>query len=106
MEKIIKQLEAKRNKVNEEAERFVLLQIEKLCRENKWEFKSVWGMSITNSKGEELYDTEIDKLVSWFEDNFCLLGSYVNKNGRWITGQTPLIRFASPRARGGVLEKC
>src|SRR3990167_9792445 len=77
--KIQLSFEKKRELINDEAEQYVLREIEKVCKENKWSFKSLCGVTVKDvsdekikdaNNGQELSDTVLHKLVYWYEDYF------------------------------------
>jgi hypothetical protein len=95
-DKIKDKWEKKKEALNDEAIIFIYKEIEKLCAKNKWTFKTVYGCTILDEEENEIYDTELHKLVFWYEDYFCGFPFIVNINGEWIEGQTPLIQFSKP----------
>lgn len=89
------------NELCERAEIWALKEIQKICKRNKWSFKTVYGCTVMRGgiNGEEIYDTKIHELVFWYEESFGNFGIYVNDKGEWIEGQTPLVRFSKPNLK-------
>lgn len=99
MKKYKELAEKRMNNLCDEVELHVCAEIARIAKRNNWSFKTVYGCQVRKgdmNTGEELYETELHKLVYWFEDNFRGFGLYVFTNGEWIEGQTPLIQFSKP----------
>jgi hypothetical protein len=93
-------LECMHNKICDEAEIYVLKQIEKTCRRFGWSFKTTYGISLYRdgiNGDDEIFESRLHQLVYWFEEEFRSFGFYVCDKGEWIEGQTQLIQFEKPK---------
>jgi hypothetical protein len=96
MNKKFTDLETANQKLQAKAEQLVIKAIEKILLKKHWNFSSVGFDIETTCDGETVYDPKIEELLNWYQDNFGRFGFYYFENGKWIEGQTPLIKFSKP----------
>jgi hypothetical protein len=94
-------IEKEFKKLNDKAFLFFIDEIEKILIKEKLNFSSVgFNIEITDYNGEEIEDTKLlmkfNELIEWYNDLFGNIGYFVFKDGKWISGETRLIKFFKP----------
>lgn len=105
MKKLVKQpakeiqLENKFISLADQAERYVLKRIQVICKHYKWTYQGSFGYNIYTdglNGDQEVFDTEIDRLIKWYGKRFGNLGLYVCVEGEFIECETALLKIGKP----------
>jgi len=97
MTKQLEALLANRIALSDQAELIIFKKIEILCKKNKWYFNSISGcVRKGDFNGEEIENTEIAKLVEFYERHFDRFTLCVCDKGKWIEGETGIIKVSKP----------
>jgi hypothetical protein len=85
------------DKLKRQAELMVIKTIESECKRKNLTFSSVgFGYNTTNKVGEIVDNKRIEDWLEWFGENFGRIGFYYFTEGKWIAGETRLIKFSKP----------